>query len=50
MSAQEVAQSVPAPFTAESLTAAERCPHGIRYPWQCDDCDRENPMPEGWQP
>lgn len=26
------------------------CPHGIRYPWQCDDCDRENPMPKGWKP
>lgn len=26
------------------------CDHGIRHPWQCDDCDRENPMPEGWKP
>jgi hypothetical protein len=19
------------------------CNHGVRWPWQCDDCDRENP-------
>lgn len=23
----------------------DRCEHGIRHPWQCDDCDAENPMP-----
>lgn len=36
---------------ASSPSSGEgRCAHGIRHPWQCDDCDRENPMPEGWTP
>jgi hypothetical protein len=26
------------------------CPHGIRWPWQCDDCDEADPMPADYDP
>ena len=39
-----------AELLAASGDARECGAHGVRWPHQCDDCDRENPMPTGYDP
>lgn len=40
----------PTPAPAPAADDPPRCPHGMLLPWQCDDCDRESSMPEGYDP
>jgi hypothetical protein len=44
---QDVLRRPPA-ITEEAVE--KRCPHGVRHPWACHECEEADPMPTGYDP